>query len=609
MLRGIRIPIRFKILIAVLLIVTAVVSAITFTMAQLFHADKKVYVSDLTSVLALHGAEEADAILNGYHDRLEVCARLPDDPSLPPARKSAVMEDVLRGFHGFVALSFYERGAEVATVSDNEALREGGLSPADLGRYREQHPLPVADIEAGRMFVENSTISERLPTLTVAIAHRRTDHRPPLVVCAVLRLDELLRLSARSQAFDLFLVDGRGTLVSHRDHRRVARRERLAGIPTLGPRSAAIVKEFSRGGVERIGGYAPVGSTDLVAGAEIPKAAAYFASRDLINRLLIVALALLIVTAVVSMFWSQSLTQSIGRLVRATRAIGRGQFDVNVTIETRDEIGALAEAFNQMGGELSARERALKDAQAQLIQSEKMAAFGQLGAGVAHEIKNPLAGILGLIQLLQRQAHENPTFREGLATMEKETKRCKTIIDNLLKFARQERVELEHVDVGAVIGDAVSIMSHQLALNRVKLSKSVAEGVPAIKGNANQLQQVLMNLILNAQQAMSGNPGEVVVEAGLGADGRVVVKVTDNGPGIPKDIQRRIFEPFFTTKPTGQGTGLGLSVSYGIVQDHKGTIEVESEVGKGTAFIIRLPASAVAEATPAAGIETRRQAA
>lgn len=308
------------------------------------------------------------------------------------------------------------------------------------------------------------------------------------------------------------------------------------------------------------------------------------------------ALALLSLAAIVSMFWSRRVTKSIVRLVQATRAIGQGQFDVNVNITSRDEIGALAESFNQMGGELSAREQALKGAQAQLVQSEKMAAFGQLGAGVAHEIKNPLAGILGLIQLLQRQTQENPTLRDGLATMEKETKRCRSIIDNLLKFARQEKVAFEPVDVGAVINDAVSIMHHQLALNQVALEKSVAEQLPPISGNGNQLQQVLMNLILNAQQAMAGSPGKVVVEAGRSGDPGVVLKVTDNGPGIPKEIQRRIFEPFFTTKPTGQGTGLELSVSYGIVQEHKGTIQVESEVGKGTAFIIRLPAATATSA-------------
>jgi signal transduction histidine kinase len=133
-------------------------------------------------------------------------------------------------------------------------------------------------------------------------------------------------------------------------------------------------------------------------------------------------------------------------------------------------------------------------------------------------------------------------------------------------------------------------MQHQLALNQVTLEKSVADSLPSVSGSGNQIQQVLMNLVLNAQQAMNGKPGKVLVEARPGAAGTIEIRVTDNGPGIPKEIQRRIFEPFFTTKPTGQGTGLGLSVSYGIVQEHKGTISVFSEVGKGTTFVIQLPA-------------------
>jgi signal transduction histidine kinase len=305
-----------------------------------------------------------------------------------------------------------------------------------------------------------------------------------------------------------------------------------------------------------------------------------------------VALLLLAVAAIVSMIWSQTLTRSIGRLADATREIAKGRFDVDVQVRSRDEIGRLAQAFNQMARELNARERALRNAEGKLIQSEKMAAFGQLGAGVAHEVKNPLAGILGLVQLLRRKTYEDPELNDGLATMEKETKRCRAIIDNLLRFARQERVGFSSVELGSIVNDAVAIMRHQLALSGVMLEMNVADGLPRVNGNANQLQQVLMNLVLNAQQAMNGTPGEVMVEAQPAGDDKIVIRVRDNGPGIPKENQQRIFEPFFTTKPMGQGTGLGLSVSYGIVQEHKGTIEVQSEVGKGTTFEITLPAVA-----------------
>ena len=585
------IPIRYKILLAVLLVVTAVVSTITFTMAQLFHADKKIYVRDLSSVQAVHAAQETQAVLDSYRDRLDVCARLLGDPGLTAEQRTSLVQDVLQGLGGFVSLTCYANGAPLATVHDDPALAQAGITAADLQRYQDEHPLPFRDIEGGKTFVANSTLGNRVPTLTIAIAQRRDAASAPLVLAAVLRLNKLLSVATRSQSFNVFVVDAQGTVLSHRDRRLVTGRAQIAGVPRLEANSAALVREFSDHGVDKIVGYAPVHGTDLIAGAEIPKAAAYFASRELLNHLLLVALALLAVAAVVSMIWSQTLTRSIARLVDAAREIGQGRFDVDVRVKSRDEIGTLAQAFNQMARELNTRERALRDAEGQLIQSEKMAAFGQLGAGVAHEVKNPLAGILGLVQLLRRTTYDDPELNDGLATMEKETKRCRSIIDSLLRFARQEKVGFAPVELGTIVSDAVAIMRHQLALNQVKLDMSVTPGLPRVMGNANQLQQVLMNLVLNAQQALSGKPGEVMVEAGVSHDGKVEIRVRDNGPGIPKEIQRRIFEPFFTTKPSGQGTGLGLSVSYGIVQEHKGAIEVESEMGMGTTFVIALPAA------------------
>jgi signal transduction histidine kinase len=137
--------------------------------------------------------------------------------------------------------------------------------------------------------------------------------------------------------------------------------------------------------------------------------------------------------------------------------------------------------------------------------------------------------------------------------------------------------------------DACAIVNHQLELNKVKLEKDLAPDLPTILGNANQLQQVLMNLMINAQQAMNGKPGMVSVITRLLKPDHVEIRVKDTGPGIPAEIQKRIFEPFFTTKPAGKGTGLGLSVSFGIIKDHKGEIRVESEEGKGSEFIITLP--------------------
>src|SRR5262249_28319997 len=162
----------YKILLAVLLIVTAVVSTITFTMAQLFHADKKIYFRDLSSVQAMHAAQETGAVLASYRDRLHVCARLLEDPKLTPSQPTSLVQDVLQGLQGFVSLTAYVRGDQLAAVYDDPSLQDAGITQADLEQYRRQHPLPYEAIAAGKVYIENSTVGERVPTLTIAIAHR-----------------------------------------------------------------------------------------------------------------------------------------------------------------------------------------------------------------------------------------------------------------------------------------------------------------------------------------------------------------------------------------------------------------------------------------------------
>ena len=253
------------------------------------------------------------------------------------------------------------------------------------------------------------------------------------------------------------------------------------------------------------------------------------------------------------------------------------------------EFGTLAASFNRMASELRVREAALQEAHARILQSEKLAAVGQLGAGIAHEVKNPLAGILGCAQLSLRKAERGTPLEKNLLLIEKETKRCRTIIDNLLRFARQEKTVLEPIEVNRVVEDAIAIVSHQLELQQVKIRKQLALDLPMVRGHADQLQQVLMNLMINAQDAMEGSPGTVTITTALSDADRIEVRVTDTGPGIPKEIQGKLFEPFFTTKPRGKGTGLGLAVTYGIVKDHGGEIRLHSEPGHGATFIITLP--------------------
>jgi signal transduction histidine kinase len=585
---------RFKILVAMLLVITAVVGIITFTMATRFHEDKKTYIHDLASVVALNTAEESHSLLTGYRERLQVYARLLHERDLSPEQKRRILTELFENIRDFVAASVYRGGEQQASIYDIKALSAAGLTEKEILAHWKDHPPPFDRVKAKGVSIERSDVSGKTPVLAMAIPYQEGNGGKKGVLVALFRLDGLLRIMGRSRLFETFLVDGHGNLLAHGDPKQVAQRTKEIWVPdsvmARSKQSEVATLEYSRGNTEMIGGFASVQVDDLLTGVRIPKAVAYIASRSILTSLGYVSLALLLSSTLLSMIWSRRVTQPIIRLHDATKEVGKGKFDIRVNPSSRDEIGDLALSFNQMTQELTSREEALKQTQAQLIQSEKLAAFGQLGAGIAHEVKNPLAGILGYVQLSMRKVGPETPLHGNLKIIEKETKRCKTIIDNLLKFTRQEVVDRKPIEVNGVIEDTSALVEHQLGMHQIRLEKSLAEGLLPILGNANQLQQVLLNLILNAQQAMEGKPGVVRLETETLDGGWIEVRVRDTGPGIPKEIQSRLFDPFFTTKPAGKGTGLGLSVSYGIVRDHEGEIRVESEPGEGALFRIRLPA-------------------
>ncbi len=228
-----------------------------------------------------------------------------------------------------------------------------------------------------------------------------------------------------------------------------------------------------------------------------------------------------------------------------------------------------------------------KHLEMQLIQASKMAALGELAGGLAHQLNNPLVGVQNFVQLLLARMEENDPNRKLAETIERAGGECVKIIRNLLKFSRDSHHDFTSVEINPVINDVLSLLEKQINLEGVKIEKSLADDIPPFQGNETQLAQVIMNIIQNGAQAIEGS-GTIQIRSRLSADGgEAVIEISDTGAGIPKIHRERIFEPFFTSKE--EGTGLGLSVAYGIVKNHHGSIHVDSEENRGTTFTLRFP--------------------
>jgi signal transduction histidine kinase len=234
-------------------------------------------------------------------------------------------------------------------------------------------------------------------------------------------------------------------------------------------------------------------------------------------------------------------------------------------------------------------ERKLQETHLQLVSSEKMASLGKLAAGIAHEINNPLGGILIYSSLLMEDLPEEDPKRQDLARVVQEAGRCKEIVRSLLEFARQTEPKMEPVDINRAITDDLFFLENQALFHNIRIVKNLDPSLPLATGNAGQLKQVFMNIIINAAEAIHGN-GELTIATYPASDrNAILMEFTDTGEGIREENLSRIFEPFFTTKDVGKGTGLGLATSYGIIEDHGGKIFVKSKVEEGTTFTIELP--------------------
>jgi two-component system NtrC family sensor kinase len=312
--------------------------------------------------------------------------------------------------------------------------------------------------------------------------------------------------------------------------------------------------------------------------------------------------------------------------------VADGDLNQYVPVRTSDEVGNLSESFNRMIDDLkryredieqwnqtleervARRTQELAEAQARLIQSEKLAAVGELAAGIAHELNNPLAGIYAFLQVFVERIRsrglkglseqETLGFQENLVHVEREIQRCKSIIGSLLSFARISEKDYSPVNLNTIIKNTLAFAQSNLRKNNIEIQTCLDENIPLANGNPNELQQVFLNIIVNAGKAMPEG-GNLIINSGKENGGEsVYVSVSDTGCGIKEENLERIFDPFFTTSGPGEGTGLGLSISYSIIREHGGEILAKSTVGQGTTFTILLPVmvEAKADIVSAAGL-------
>jgi len=353
-----------------------------------------------------------------------------------------------------------------------------------------------------------------------------------------------------------------------------------------------------------------VGTHEIVPGLQWtvlvlqPMGTAYAEIRKVETNSLIFVIIGILVAVIVGVFFSKNIENSINAVIIGTEEIRRGNLNFEIKTSSEDEIGRLAREFNLMTAEL-------KESQDHLIASEKLAALGTMAAGMAHEIKNPLVAMRTFTQLLPLKWEDKEFRNKFTAIIPPEIDKINKIAENLLKFGRPSKPEFKNITIDAVLEEVLELLENQIKKNNVRVSTKFVK-TPKISADPNQLSQAFLNIIMNAAQAMKDG-GELIVKTDIGhviqlgkitkegfisakklADKpagekvpMVFIEITDTGPGIPEESMRNMFDPFFTTKESG--TGMGLPITLRIIEDHKGSIKVRSQVGKGTTFIIMLP--------------------
>jgi signal transduction histidine kinase len=358
------------------------------------------------------------------------------------------------------------------------------------------------------------------------------------------------------------------------------------GDPSHAPRS--LLQRYGR----KHGHFWKVGDVIGVESVSIPVDQTFYQIRQVAFAIFLAGLAgMSVLFLSLNYFYYRVAVKPLKAVSAFFKSIVSGQqgLTARFAVTGQDEIAEVAESFNRMVSHLKQSRDERNEMEEKMRQAEKLASIGQLAAGVAHEINNPLSVILGFTNILRKDCPGEGPFREDLRTIHDNAQICKKIVEDLLNFARQTRIQPVDADLNSIIESAVASMEAAFLGEGVTIERTYDPAIQRCTADVDKIRQVVVNLLTNARQAMKTG-GVITLQTQYdGAGRRAFIVIADRGGGIPKRIQCRVFEPFFTTKEPGQGTGLGLAVSYGIIKEHKGEISFESEENRGTTFRIWLP--------------------
>lgn len=611
-------------LLFILLIVAVVPVAISgITALTLNRRVLTQHINRVNVVEARALAENIDQTLAGALGDLRLIAEAVPATQMSPEEQLGVLQLVYRLNDGFNIVSLIDRsGQNVGPLvfsnnpgQDLGASHHHPVNPAELATFSQNIPLTATQTAGAAVGPVYVSAKKGIALVVLAVLLPGPSSEQDLVLAVEIALDGVskrVQETANASDASVYLIDSRGRVIAHSlaevalsrsdfSDREPVKKMLGEGLDSFG------VLNYSMSGVMQTAAFARLDRLPWGVVVEKPESQAFASVSRIAKQTIFWVSVALICALAAGLVLSRSIGGPVRALDRAAEALKRGDLSSRAQVQGHDELARLAETFNSMAVAIAKRDEALRafaeqlqqrvdertkelrQAQEQLLQSEKLAAVGELGAGVAHEINNPLAGLLGTAQLLLLRLPKDDPNQVPLKSIESEALRIREIVQNLLQLAQgREESAGALVDANKVLEAALGLVTRPIIAQRIKVKKEFASKMPKIRIDPSELQQIFMHLLSNAKNAMPKG-GDLLIRSEVVDDKLVLITISDTGIGIRREDLEKIFEPFFTRKEDWSGKGLGLSVAHRGVEQAGGRIRVESERGHGASFVMTFP--------------------